>query len=254
MDDADACEHASKRSFRIEWARLVAEAHRSIRCRSDLGTAEELAQDALVAALETWPVDGVPREPGAWLMQVAKNRALTRIDRQKRWDREVPKLRDHACHGRSAGTRSGCDRGGGRRRCRRRSPSARLRVLPSVARCGEPCRAHASRPPGGPHDGRDRARVRRAGGDDRAAHRAREARRSPNRAPRSRCRAAQRGSPRGSRSVLEVVYFVFNEGYAATARRRLDAPADLCEDALRLGRILAELDAELRRRCTASSR
>jgi predicted RNA polymerase sigma factor len=48
----------------------------------DLRTAEELGQGALVAALETWPHDGIPREPGAWLMQVAKNRALNRIDRQ----------------------------------------------------------------------------------------------------------------------------------------------------------------------------
>ena len=60
--------------FRIEWARLVAGLARFV--RGDLGTAEELAQDALVAALETWPEDGIPREPGAWLMQVAKNRAL----------------------------------------------------------------------------------------------------------------------------------------------------------------------------------
>ena len=71
--------------FRIEWARLVAGLARFV--RGDLGTAEELAQDALVAALETWRQDGIPREPGAWLMQVAKNRARKRIDRQKRWEK-----------------------------------------------------------------------------------------------------------------------------------------------------------------------
>ena len=76
--------------FRIEWARLVAGLARFV--RGDLGTAEELAQDTLVAALETWPQDGIPREPGAWLMQVAKNRALNRIDRQRRWERKETKL------------------------------------------------------------------------------------------------------------------------------------------------------------------
>ena len=76
--------------FRIEWARLVAGLARFV--RGDLGTAEELAQDALVAALETWPHDGIPREPGAWLMQVAKNRALKRIDRQKRWQKNETEL------------------------------------------------------------------------------------------------------------------------------------------------------------------
>src|SRR6476620_4038535 len=76
--------------FRIEWARLVAGLARLL--RGDLGAAEELAQDALVAALETWPSDGIPREPGAWLMQVAKNRALNRIDRRKRWEKNAPEL------------------------------------------------------------------------------------------------------------------------------------------------------------------
>lgn len=76
--------------FRIEWARLVAGLARFV--RGDLGAAEELAQDALVAALETWPSDGIPREPGAWLMQVAKNRALKRIDRSKRWNKNQVEL------------------------------------------------------------------------------------------------------------------------------------------------------------------
>ncbi|HKU40270.1 MAG TPA: sigma-70 family RNA polymerase sigma factor, partial [Polyangiales bacterium] len=76
--------------FRIEWARLVAGLARFV--RGDLGTAEELAQDALVAALETWPHDGIPREPGAWLRQVAKHRALNRIDRQKRWEKNATEI------------------------------------------------------------------------------------------------------------------------------------------------------------------
>src|ERR1043165_290590 len=77
--------------FRIEWARLLAGLARFV--RGDLGTAEELAQDAFVAALETWPRDGIPREPGAWLMQVAKNRALKRVDRQRRWVQKEAEIR-----------------------------------------------------------------------------------------------------------------------------------------------------------------
>src|SRR5262245_20205079 len=76
--------------FRIEWARLLAGLARFV--RGDLGTAEELAQDAFVAALETWPHDGIPRDPGAWLMQVAKNRALKRIDRQRRWEKKETEI------------------------------------------------------------------------------------------------------------------------------------------------------------------
>src|SRR6476469_1688123 len=62
--------------WRIESARIVAAVARMVR---DLGVAEELAQDALVAALEHWPKDGVPDNPGAWLMRTAKNRALDRL-------------------------------------------------------------------------------------------------------------------------------------------------------------------------------
>src|ERR1700755_3026863 len=76
--------------FRIEWARLLPGPARFV--RGGLGAAEELAQDALVAALETWPQAGIPREPGAWLMQVAKNPALKRLDRQKRWQKQEPEL------------------------------------------------------------------------------------------------------------------------------------------------------------------
>jgi len=76
--------------FRIEWARLVAGLARLV--RGDLGAAEELAQDALVAALESWRQDGIPQEPGAWLMQVAKNRALKRLDRRRRWERTESEL------------------------------------------------------------------------------------------------------------------------------------------------------------------
>jgi len=64
--------------WRIESARVIAGVTRIVR---DVGLAEELAQDALVAALEQWPRDGVPRNPGAWLMTTAKHRAIDRIRR-----------------------------------------------------------------------------------------------------------------------------------------------------------------------------
>src|SRR5438046_1766466 len=67
--------------FRIEWPRLVAGLARVVR---DVGLAEELAQDALVAALEAWPEAGMPENPGAWLMATAKNRAIDRLRREKR--------------------------------------------------------------------------------------------------------------------------------------------------------------------------
>src|SRR5207302_632829 len=125
--------------WRIESPRLIAGLTRLVR---DVGTAEELAQDALVAALEQWPEEGVPRNPGAWLMTTAKRRAIDQIRRNETFKRKV-------------------EEGG-------RELAARLS------------------------------------------------------------------------SVLEVVYLIFNEGYAATAGDDWMRPA-LCEDALRLGRILARL-------------
>ena len=67
--------------WRIESARVIAGIARMVR---DVGLAEELAQDALVSALETWPAQGVPTNPGAWLMATAKNRAIDRLRRAKR--------------------------------------------------------------------------------------------------------------------------------------------------------------------------
>ena len=66
--------------FRIEWPKLIAGLTRVVR---DVGVAEELAQDALVAALEQWPDEGIPDKPGAWLMQTAKHRAIDAVRRAK---------------------------------------------------------------------------------------------------------------------------------------------------------------------------
>src|SRR5580704_2689566 len=71
--------------WRIESARLIAGLARIVR---DIGVAEELAQDALVAALEQWPVEGIPRNPGAWLMAAAKHRAIDFLRRTKRLERK----------------------------------------------------------------------------------------------------------------------------------------------------------------------
>src|SRR5216684_425112 len=75
--------------WRIESARLIAGLARMVR---DVGLAEELAQDALVAALEKWPESGVPDNPGAWLMATAKHRAIDRLRRSKRLERKHQEL------------------------------------------------------------------------------------------------------------------------------------------------------------------
>src|SRR5581483_9599750 len=71
--------------WRIESARIIAGVARLVR---DVGIAEELAQDALVAALEQWPASGVPANPGAWLMATAKHRAIDLVRRNQRLDRK----------------------------------------------------------------------------------------------------------------------------------------------------------------------
>src|SRR4051812_38148566 len=75
--------------WRIEAPRLIAGLTRLVR---DVGAAEELAQDALVAALERWPADGVPRNPGAWLMTTAKRRAIDQIRRNETYQRKIEEV------------------------------------------------------------------------------------------------------------------------------------------------------------------
>jgi len=218
--------------FRIEWARLVAGLARFV--RGDLAAAEELAQDALVAALETWAHDGIPREPGAWLMQVAKHRALKRIDRQKRWERKEPEL-TRVLEGRqesASAIEAAADDDVG---------DDLLRLI--FASCHPSLSA----------DSRVALTLRVVSGlttaEIAAAFVISEAT-AAQRIVRAKHTLAAAGAafevPRGKQlarrlgSVLEVVYFVFNEGYVATAGGDWMRPA-LCEEALRLGRILAEL-------------
>ena len=219
--------------FRIEWARLVAGLARFV--RGDLGAAEELAQDALVAALETWPNDGIPREPGAWLMQVAKNRALKRIDRQKRWGKKEPEL-----------TAALEDRQ--ERAAESIEAAADDDVGDDLLRL-----IFASCHPSLSAESRVALTLRVVSAlttEEIASAFVIPETTAAQRIVRAKKTLAEAGAafevPRGTEladrlgSVLEVIYLVFNEGYVATAGDEWMRPA-LCEDALRLGRILAEL-------------
>ena len=206
--------------------RLIASLTRIVR---DIGLAEDLAQDALVAALEQWPESGVPDNPGAWLMAVGKRRAIDLIRRQDRYDRKLVELaRDLsteepepepaaaieddllrlvfiACHPVLSAPS----------RC-----ALTLRVLGGLS-TDEIARAYLVPEP------TVAQRIVRA-------NRTLAQARVPFEVPEGAELAARLGS------VLEVIYLIFNEGYAATAGDDWMRPT-LCEEALRLGRIVAEL-------------
>jgi RNA polymerase sigma factor (sigma-70 family) len=218
--------------WRIESARLIAGVARIV---GDVGLAEELAQDALVAALEQWPESGVPDNPGAWLMAIAKRRAIDTLRRRTVLERKQEELGrgletqqetagpdidaaidDHvgddllrlmftACHP-VLSTES--------------RVALTLRLLGGLT-IGEIARAFLVPEP------TVAQRIVRA-------KRTLAEARVPFEVPAGAELAARLAS------VLEVIYLVFNEGYSATAGDDWMRPA-LCEDALRLGRILAEL-------------
>src|SRR5262247_3801479 len=218
--------------WRIESAKIIAGLARIVR---DVGLAEDLAQDALVAALEQWPEQGVPDNPAAWLMAVAKHRAIDRLRRSKLQERKheeiirelnsqsdsttqdfVAALDDDigddllrlvfvACHPvLSAEARA----------------ALTLRLLGGLT-TQEIARAFLVPEP---TIAQRIVRAKRTLADARI----------PFEVPRGTDLAARVAS------VLEVIYLIFNEGYSATAGEDLTRPA-LCEDALRLGRVLAEL-------------
>ena len=218
--------------WRIESARLIAGLARLV---GDVGIAEDLAQDALVVALEQWPKTGVPDNPGAWLMATAKHRAIDLLRRRKMQDRK----HEHVARELEA---------------RQVNPEPDLAaaiddavgddllsliftachpVLSTEARVALTLRllggltteeiARAFLVP----KATIQQRIVRAKRTLAAAH-------VPFAVPRRPELAARLGS------VLEVIYLIFNEGYSATAGADWVRPA-LCEDALRLGRILAEL-------------
>ena len=231
IDTATAEAHrAIEAIWRIESARLIAGLTRTV---GDIGTAEELAQDALVAALEQWPTSGVPERPGAWLMGTAKHRATDLTRRRKTLERKYEELgRDTERDQQVEDLDASIDEDVG----------DDLLGLIFMA-----CHPVLSK------DARVALTLRVLGGltteeiargflvpVSSIAQRIVRAKRTLDEAhvrfevPRGAERVARLGS------VLEVIYLIFNEGYSATAGTDWVRPA-LCEEALRLGRILAEL-------------
>ncbi len=235
MSDADT-RRAIEAIWHLEAARVIGRAARLVR---DVGLAEDIAQDALVAALETWPRDGVPANPAAWLMTATRHRAL-----------------DHLRHAALAAGKEGeigaeLDfQHAAAADDQREAIDARLdddigddllRLIFTAC--------HPLLPP----DGRSALTLRVMGGlttDEIAraylkpeatiaqrivrAKRTLAAARVPFEVPRGTERQARLAS------VLEVIYLIFNEGYVATAGADWTRPA-LCDEALRLGRVLAGL-------------
>ena len=231
-----ATHRAIEAVWRIESAKVIAHVARLLR---DVGVAEELAQDALVAALEHWPVDGLPDNPGAWLMATAKNRALDR-------------LRADALHARKH-EELGAD-----------LDALQAHVTPDFVDALDAARqddigddllrlVFTACHPVLSTDARVALTLRLLGGlttdeiaraflvpEPTIAQRIVRAKRTlaeakvPFEVPRAAALAPRLAS------VLEVIYLVFNEGYAATAGDDWMRPA-LCAEAQRLGRIVAEL-------------
>jgi RNA polymerase sigma-70 factor, ECF subfamily len=218
--------------WRIESARLIAGLARIVR---DVGLAEDLAQDALVAALERWPESGVPDNPGAWLMATAKHRAIDQLRRRTTLERKQEQL--------ARELEAQLDRSG---------PDLDAAIDDDIgddllSLVFTTCHPILST------DGRIALTLRLLGGlttkeiaraflvpEATIAQRITRAKRTlaaanvPFEVPTGADREARLSS------VLEVIYLIFNEGYAATAGDDWVRP-ELCQDALRLGRILAGL-------------
>lgn len=218
--------------WRIESARLIAGLARIVR---DVGRAEELAQDALVAALEQWPTAGVPNNPGAWLMATAKHRAIDHVRRDKLLERKHEEIGRQIASAQAStvpdlDAQLDDDVGDDLLRlvfttCHPVLSTEARAALTLRLLCGlttdEIARAFLASEP------TIAQRIVRA-------KRTLSEQKVPFEVPRG-TELAERLS-----SVLEVIYLVFNEGYTATSGDDLMRPG-LCEDALRLGRVLAEL-------------
>ena len=218
--------------WRIESPRLIAGLARIVR---DVGLAEDLAQEALVAALEKWPESGVPDNPGAWLMAAAKNKAIDQLRHRtlaerKHEDlgREIDERRREAVEELEAAIDDdiGDD-------LLRLIFTACHPVLSTEARAALTLRLLG---------GLTTDEIARAFLVPEATIAQRIVRAKKTLAEKRIPFEVPRGAERVSRlgTVLGVVYLIFNEGYLATAGEDLTRPA-LCEEALRLGRILAEL-------------
>ncbi|MGH7653473.1 MAG: RNA polymerase sigma factor [Gemmatimonadaceae bacterium] len=229
MHDATTVNRAIDAVWRIESAKLIAGL---ARVTQDVGLAEDLAQDALLAALEQWPVAGIPDNPGAWLMSVGKRRAIDQMRHASLAERKHDEIGRELDDRAPADPDAGLDDDIGDDLLRlvftachpvlatEARVALTLRLLgglttPEIARAflvSEPTIAQ---------------RIVRAKKSLADAH-------VPYEVPRGAELAVRLAS------VLEVIYLVFNEGYSATAGDDWVRPA-LCEDASRLGRILAEL-------------
>ncbi|MBV8671788.1 MAG: RNA polymerase sigma factor [Candidatus Eremiobacteraeota bacterium] len=216
--------------WRIESTRLIATLARMVR---DVGLAEDLAQDALVAALERWPQDGIPRNPGAWLLAVAKHRAIDQFRRYQRLERKRDDL------GRALNSEA---------------PAPDFADLIDDDIGDDVLRLmFITCHPVLPTKGRVALTLRLLGGlttDEIARAFLVPKATVAQRILRAKKTLAESGASfevpseheRAQRfaSVMEVVYLIFNEGYAATSGGDWVRPA-LCDDALRLGRIFAAL-------------
>jgi RNA polymerase sigma-70 factor (ECF subfamily) len=221
--------------WRIESPKLIAGLARIVR---DIGVAEDLAQDALIAALEQWPSSGVPRNPGAWLMAAAKHRAIDHFRRAKRLERkheELGRVLEAERQQTAPAFEDRLDDDVGDDLLRLMLTACHP-VLSTEARVALALRLLG---------GLTTAEIARAFlvSEPTIAQRIVRAKRTlamaqvPFEVPRGDERAARVAS------VLEVIYLIFNEGYSATAGEDWLRPA-LCEEALRLGRMLAALAPE----------
>jgi RNA polymerase sigma factor (sigma-70 family) len=232
VDNYEATRSAIEAVWRIESPRLIAGL---ARITGDVGAAEELAQDALVIALEQWPVQGVPDGPGAWLMATAKHRAIDLIRRRVRYDQKLQEIgRDMEAQGQTPG-----EPDAGRMDDHIGDDLLRLIFIA--------CHPILSR------QARAALTLRLIGGL--TTHEIARAFLVPEPTIAQRIVRAKRvlaeakvpfeipapGELVGRLgSVLEVIYLVFNEGYSATSGEDWIRP-ELCAEALRLGRVLAGL-------------
>jgi RNA polymerase sigma factor (sigma-70 family) len=218
--------------WRIESARLVAGLARLVR---DVGLAEDLAQDALLAALERWPRDGVPDNPGAWLMATAKNRAIDLSRRASTYERKREEVAhelgimlamDRVDFAAEADDEVGDDLLALMFTCCHPALSTEARVALTLRLLGGLTTAEIARAflVGEPTVAQRLTRAKRTLREVRADF-------EVPAGPALRARLPD---------VLEVVYLIFNEGYAASSGERW-VRTELCEEALRLGRILTAL-------------
>ena len=219
-----------RRSFRLEYARIVASVLRIVR---DIDTAEEIVQEAFGQALDHWPASGMPARPGAWLLTTARRRALDRLRRARRAEARAPALAYDAALGALGDGPDVMDP--------EAIPDDRLRLIFTCCH------------PGLPADSRVALTLRLVGGLSTAeiaraflvpeptiaqrlvrAKRTIRERELPYEVPEGAALIARLPA------VLAVVYLVFNEGYAAHSGDAL-VRHELCEEAIRLGHMLAEL-------------